>query len=100
MSNSSALPEHSLLPLQIESAARLLLQESMVDAWEEVSPAMLLSPALQPKGILEFILRNQDDKGTWGDRPLVGRSAPSQCILDFAESCITMQVSFKIPNVF
>ncbi|NJM73965.1 MAG: hypothetical protein HC862_29830 [Scytonema sp. RU_4_4] len=67
MSNSSTLPVCALLPSEIESATRQRLQESIVDFWGDVSPAMLLLPALQPKGTLEFILRNQDYKGTWGD---------------------------------
>ncbi|OKH53619.1 hypothetical protein [Scytonema sp. HK-05] len=65
MSNSSALPGHSLLPSQIESVTRQRLQQSIVDDWPNVSLAMLLSPTLQLKGTLEFILPNQNDKGSW-----------------------------------
>ncbi|WP_414587730.1 hypothetical protein [Scytonema sp. PCC 10023] len=68
MSNSSALPGHSLLLSQIESANRQQLQQSIVDDWPDVSFAMLLSPTLQLKGTLEFILPNQNDKGSWGDK--------------------------------
>ena len=68
MSNSSTLPGHSLFPSEIEPATRQRLQESMVDFWGDVSPAMLLSPAVQPtKGTLEFMLCNENDKGSWGD---------------------------------
>lgn len=67
MFNSSALPKHSLLPSQIESATRQRLQQSIVDDWRDVPLAMLLSPRLQLKGTLEFILPNQNDKGSWDD---------------------------------
>lgn len=73
MSNSSTLFVDSLLPLQIECAARQLVEESMADPWGDVSPAiydtaraLLLPPALQPKGSLDFILRHQKEDGSWG----------------------------------
>lgn len=73
MFNSSTLPVHTLLPSEIEAAAQQLLQESMADPWGDVSPAiydtaraLLLPPEWQPKGCLDFILRNQNDDGSWG----------------------------------
>ncbi|MUG96057.1 hypothetical protein F7734_28405 [Scytonema sp. UIC 10036] len=74
MSSSSTLPVYSLLPLQIESVVRQLLQESMADPWGHISfgiydttCALLLPPALQPKGNLEFVLHNQNGDGSCGD---------------------------------
>lgn len=58
MSNSSALPAHSLLPSQIEFANRQRLQQSIVDDWGDVPLTMLLSAMLPLKGTLEFILPN------------------------------------------
>ena len=73
MFNSSTLSLYTLLPSQIESAAQQLVQESMADPWGSVSPAiydtarvLLLPPALQPEGSLDFILCNQNDDGSWG----------------------------------
>lgn len=73
MPNSSILPVHTTLPLQIELAAQQLIQESMADPWGEISPAiydtariLLLPRSQQPKGSLDFLLRTQQEEGSWG----------------------------------
>lgn len=73
MFNSSSLPVHSLLQSQIELAAQQLIQESMDDPWSDVSPAiydtaraLLLPRSLQPQGSLNFLLRKQNQDGSWG----------------------------------
>lgn len=73
MFNSSTLSVHTLVPLQIETAAVQLIEESMADPWGDVSPAiydtarMLLLPrSLQPEGCLDFLLRKQKEDGSWG----------------------------------
>ena len=69
MFNSSTLPLHTLLPSQSESAAQQLLQESMVDPWGSVSPAIydtarvvFLPRSLQPEGSLDFFLQRSREK--------------------------------------
>lgn len=73
MFNSSSLPVHTLLQSQLELAAVQLIQESMDDPWSDVSPAiydtarvLLLPRSLQPQGSLDFLLRTQNEDGSWG----------------------------------
>lgn len=73
MFDSSILLLHTLLPSQIEMAAQQLIQESMDDLWGDVSPAVYdtarvlrLPRSLQPEGSLDFLLRNQEEDGSWG----------------------------------
>ncbi|KAB8313854.1 hypothetical protein SD81_040455 [Tolypothrix campylonemoides VB511288] len=62
--NSSTLPWDTL-PSHIEFVARQLVEQSINDPWDDVSftiydtiRAGVLPPGLQPKGFLDFILRN------------------------------------------
>ncbi|GAB1542268.1 hypothetical protein NUACC21_49420 [Scytonema sp. NUACC21] len=67
MSNSSALPGNYFLRSQSDPAVQRLIRESLIDACADVSPAILWLQCRQPKGTVEILLRNQNDKGIWGD---------------------------------
>lgn len=63
--HSSTLPLHNLFPSHIGFVARQLVEQSRNDACDDVSFTIydtvrtgVLPPALQPKGFLDFILRN------------------------------------------
>lgn len=73
MFETSTWSRFIMRPSHIELAAQQLIQESMADPWGDVSAAiydtarvLLLPHSLQPKGSLDFLLRQQKADGSWG----------------------------------